>query len=1526
MDPNQPGPQGLYDPRDERDACGFGLIAQLDDTPSPELVQRAINALVRMTHRGGVAADGLSGDGCGVLIRKPDAWLRALATEAGIALGPLYAAGLVFLPHDEAAATRARATFADVLRDTQLAAAGWRTVPVDVSACGERARASMPRIEQLFVVPAQDSNGAQPTPERFQHALYLARRRAEQQLASSQDFYVVTLSAHAIGYKGMVLPERLAQLYPDLRRSELASSAVVFHQRFSTNSAPRWPLAQPFRLLAHNGEINTISGNRAWAQARAHAWRTADFDPREFDPVIGIDGSDSQSLDNMLELLQAGGWDLLKAMRVLIPPATQSLEYKDADLAAFYDYYAINSEPWDGPAGIVTTDARFAACTLDRNGLRPARWATTRDRHFMIASEAGVFDVAEREVEAKGKLGPGEMIAVDLQGGVLLDSDAIDAINRARAPYKRWLKQGMTYLHSELIDPSLAAEPFDHETLARYQKLFQLTREEREQVLRPLAETEQEAVGSMGDDVPMAVLSQQVRPLYDCFRQAFAQVTNPPIDPLREDCVMSLVTQLGQEGNIFDDGIDDDGTDGSGGGGLVHHVMLNSPVLSQRKLRQVLSMPPFAGAHQVIHLNYDAEEGLEAALRRICAECEAAVRDGVIFLLLSDRYPERDKLVAHALLATGAVHHHLIRVGLRCNANIVVETGTARDPHHFACLIGFGATAVYPYLAYQTLHDLGVRGILKTKHDEVAQIGRSYRRGVKKGLLKIISKMGISTIGSYRGAQLFEIIGLDRDVVDLCFAGTPARIGGAGFDALDRDAQHLAEHAWNANALPEIGGLLKYVPGGEYHLFNPDVVTRLQRAVASGEWRDWQHYAEAVNDRPTAALRDLLQLRVAATPIPIEDVESIEAIVRRFDTAAMSLGALSPEAHEALAIAMNRLGGRSNSGEGGEDPARYRTDKVSKIKQIASGRFGVTPEYLVNADVLQIKIAQGAKPGEGGQLPGHKVNALIARLRYAMPGIGLISPPPHHDIYSIEDLAQLIHDLKQVNPDALVSVKLVSHAGVGTIATGVVKAGADLVTISGHDGGTGASPLSSIRYAGTPWELGLSEARQALLANDLRDRVILQTDGGLKSGLDVVKAALLGAESFGFGTAPMIALGCKYLRICHLNNCATGVATQDDALRRDHFTGLPERVETFFRLLAEEVRQWLAQLGVRSLGEVVGRTDLLKQIGGRTDLLEQVGVGVAGDASNPSQRIADNERYRHPDLAPLLAGDGLAHGGHCGAPAPAVAAEGLTAVLDAELHDAIANKRGGEFAHAIRNTDRSIGARLSGFIARTHGDRGMADAPVTVRFTGVAGQSFGAFHAGGLHFELTGEANDYVGKGMAGGRIVLKPSPDARYDTRNAPILGNTCLYGATGGELYAAGRAGERFAVRNSGAIAVVEGAGDHCCEYMTGGVVAVLGRTGLNFGAGFTGGLAYVLDLDRDFVDRYNHELIDIQRIAGDGLENYRSHLRDLLLAHVAHTDSAWARKIVEEMRDFLGKFWLVKPKAASLEALAENLRRAA
>lgn len=1478
--------QGLYDPQNERDACGFGMIAQLDDQPSRALVDTAIAALSRMTHRGGVAADGVTGDGCGLLIRKPLAFLRALAGEAGFAPGKLFAAGVVFLPRAEDAAAQCRTELEAQVARAGAHVLGWRVVPTDEHVCGQLARDTLPRIEQLFVEAGDGQDEA-----AFALALFLARRRAEQALRAHADFYVTTLSPHCVAYKGMVLPDKLSTFYPDLQRHELASSAIVFHQRFSTNTLPRWPLAHPFRMLAHNGEINTIEGNRRWAQARSKVWKTPKFDIAEFDPVISMTGSDSQSLDNMLELMVAGGMELIQALRILVPPATQSLEFKDADLSAFYEFYGLNTEPWDGPAGIVACDGRYAACMLDRNGLRPARWLLTSDRQFLVASEAGVWEVPAERVIRKGKLGPGEMMAIDLKRGDLLDSDAIDRVNRARAPYKQWLHQGLTYLQTELIDPSLAEEPFDEATLRTFHKLYQLTSEELEQVLRPLTESEQEATGSMGDDTPIAVLSTRNRPLYDYFRQAFAQVTNPPIDPLREGIAMSLATQLGKETNIFHAGPE-----------TVNHILLNSPVLSQRKLRQLLKMAPYDQANALIDLSYAPEEGLKAGIERICREAEQAARDGKIMLLLSDRYPVPGRPMVHALLATGAVHHHLSRLGLRCDVNLIIETGTARDAHHMACLIGFGATAVYPYLAYQTLFDLGRRGILKLKKGgEVNQIGRSYRKGLLKGLSKIISKMGICTIASYRGAQLFEILGLDPDVVELCFPSTHCRIGGVGLERLDREAQETCERAWNALARPEIGGVLKYVHGGEFHMYNPDVVMALQKATRSGDPADWQAYAEIVQSRAPSTLRDLLRLKPAAQPLPLDEVTPADDILRRFDTAAISLGALSPEAHEALAIAMNRLGGRSNSGEGGEDPARYGTEKRSKIKQVASGRFGVTPEYLVNAEVLQIKVAQGAKPGEGGQLPGHKVNELIARLRYAKPGIGLISPPPHHDIYSIEDLAQLIYDLKQVNPQALVSVKLVSHAGVGTIAAGVVKAGADLITVSGHDGGTGASPISSIHYAGVPWELGVAEAHQALVANGLRTRAILQTDGGLKTGLDVVKAALLGADSFGFGTAPMIVLGCKYLRICHLNNCATGVATQDERLRAHYFKGLPERVETFFHLLSQEVRQWLAYLGAKSLDEIVGRTDLLEQI----DYRPREGVRV--------------------DLSRLLGNAGY-EGGHCAAQRLYESPDGLARQMDGLLADAIATRAGGEYRFLIHNTDRSIGARLSGAIARAHGNHGMDEAPLNLRFRGSAGQSFGAFNAGGLNLEIEGEANDYVGKGMAGGRIVVRPPRGARFEARNTAIIGNTCLYGATGGELFAAGRAGERFAVRNSGALAVVEGAGDHCCEYMTDGIVLVLGKVGLNFGAGFTGGLAYVLDQDRDFVDRFNHELIDIHRISGEGFESHRQHVHRLIERHRELTGSIWAQQILDEFRDYLGKFWLVKPKAASLESLADSLRRAA
>ena len=1478
---------GLYDPSFERDSCGFGLIANIDDTASHWVVETAIGALARLTHRGAVAADGKTGDGCGLLIGFPDSFLRAVGTELGMQLDDRFAAGTVFLSQDEKLAEKVRIEIDAAIKSSGLDVAGWRVVPVYPQVCGELALRTLPRIEQVFVnAPAGMARGA------FNRALFLARRRAENRFqAIDPTAYIASLSSVTICYKGMVMPKILPEFYADLRDPRLESSVCIFHQRFSTNTLPEWRLAQPFRFLAHNGEINTIQGNRNWALARAGNFRSDKLpDLSDLDPIISLTGSDSLSLDNMLEVMRAGGMDVLQAMRILIPPAWQAMDTLDPDVRAFYEFFDCQIEPWDGPAGIVLTDGRYAACCLDRNGLRPARFVITTDRHITIASEIGVYDYDDSEVVRKGRLGPGEMLAVDLKNGALLETKDIHDELKSRHPYKKWLKQGVRYLDSELVDRHMAAEPFDEDTLATYQKMFNVSREELNEVIAVLAKAEQEAVGSMGDDTPMPVLSQTIRSPFDYFRQQFAQVTNPPIDSLRERIVMSLQTNIGRETSLSNIAPEH-----------ANHIIMNSPILSQRKLRQLLGHSMFADSHAFIDLNLPKDLSLPEALDRICAQAEQAVADDKLILVLSDRYLKEELLPVHALLATGAVHHHLVSRGLRCAVNIIVETGVARDPHHFACLIGYGATAVYPYLAYQCMQDLARRGSV----DRRQQLGRSYRRGIRKGLFKIMSKMGISSVSSYRGAQLFEVVGLHDEVVDRCFRGTVSRVQGAKFADLHDDQQELARSAWDARQPLVQGGFLKYVHGGEYHCFNPDVVTTLQAAVRSGDFDRYQEYAKLVNERPVATIRDLFRVVPAGPPIPLDEVEPVEDIFPRFDSAGMSLGALSPEAHETLAIAMNRLGARSNSGEGGEDPSRHGSERMSKIKQVASGRFGVTAEYLVNAEVLQIKIAQGAKPGEGGQLPGHKVNEMIARLRYAKPGVGLISPPPHHDIYSIEDLAQLIFDLKQVNPDALVSVKLVAEPGVGTIAAGVVKAYADLITISGYDGGTGASPLSSVKYAGSPWELGLSEAHQVLRANDLRHKVRLQADGGLKTGLDIIKAAALGAESFGFGTGPLVALGCKYLRICHLNNCATGVATQNNVLRSEYFIGLPEMVINFFRFIAEEVRLKLAELGVAKLEDLIGRVDLLELKAGETRRQQQLDLApIVSDAglTQDVPRFCTDLRNHPFDQA------------------------SLSKQMLKETLPAIEGKSGGSFEFRIRNHHRTIGAMLSGEIARRYGNEGMRDAPLDILLRGTAGQSFGAWNVAGMHLDLIGDANDYVGKGMAGGRIVIRPSAAATYRARDTAIIGNTCLYGATGGHLYAAGQAGERFAVRNSGATAVVEGVGDHCCEYMTGGVVVVLGGSGVNFGAGLTGGFAYVLDMDRDFVDLYNHELIDIHRIKPESMEANLHHLRSLISEHVAHTNSEWSMEILEDYRTFLPKFWVVKPKAAELSSLIESLRQAA
>ncbi|PVY70383.1 glutamate synthase domain-containing protein 2 [Tamilnaduibacter salinus] len=1478
---------GLYRPEEVRDNCGFGLIAHMEGEASHKLLQTAIESLTCMTHRGGIAADGKTGDGCGLLLQKPDVFLRKAAKESlGHSLGDLYGVGMVFLNPDEQKARRGRETIEKHLIDQGLSVVGWRVVPTNNDCLGPMAVDCLPRIEQVFVEPGDASASAR----EFGISLFLGRRHAENEMADDEEFCICSLSDRTLAYKGLMMPADITRFYEDLGDEDMATGICVFHQRFSTNTMPRWPLAQPFRFLAHNGEINTVEGNRNWAIARASKFKSPELpDLQTLQPLVNRSGSDSSSMDNMLEVLLAGGVDLFRAVRMMIPPAWQNVDTMDPDLRAFYEYNSMHMEPWDGPAGLVMSDGRHAVCMLDRNGLRPARWVLTRDNFMTLASEIGTYEYRPEDVVAKGRVGPGQILAIDTESGKVLHTKDVDERLKNAQPYKQWLRENALRVESTL-NQGTAPEfrLMDKDELLVHQKMFQVTYEERDQVMRPLAENGQEAVGSMGDDTPMAVLSSRVRHVADYFRQKFAQVTNPAIDPLREAIVMSLETCLGAERNVFEETPDH-----------ANRIILSTPVLSPNKFLHIENndRPGFEVAR--IRLSYRPEQGLQKAIKAVCEEAEQAVRDGKVLLILSDKALTEGELPVNALMATGAVHHHLVQQGLRSDANLIIETGWARDSHQFAVLFGFGATAVYPYLSYQVLNDLIDTGELLM---DPIQAKNNYRKGVNKGLLKILSKMGISTMTSYRGAQLFEAVGMSDEVVDLCFQGVASRIQGATFYDFQQDQETLAKQAWKNRKPVPPGGFLKYIHGQEYHAFNPDVVSTLQQAVTDGDYGTYREYAGLVNERPVATLRDLLTFRDDIKAVDLDDVEPVENIFPRFDSAAMSLGALSPEAHEALAMAMNTLGGRSNSGEGGEDPARYGTNRRSKIKQVASGRFGVTAEYLRSAEVMQIKVAQGAKPGEGGQLPGGKVNELIARLRYSVPGVTLISPPPHHDIYSIEDLAQLIFDLKQVNPKGLVSVKLVSSPGVGTVAAGVAKAYADLITISGYDGGTAASPLTSIRYAGSPWELGLSEAHQTLRGNDLRGSVRLQTDGGLKTGLDVVKAAIMGAESFGFGTTPMVALGCKYLRICHLNNCATGVATQNDHLRAEHFKGTVEMAMNFFRFVAEETREWMARLGVRSLEELVGRTDLLTILEGETP------------------------RQKNLDLTPLLGSDAVPADkpNTCQVERNVPFDEGaLAEQMVRDTADAIASKQGGTWQYTITNCDRSIGARVAGEIAEVHGNQGMAETPLRLELNGTAGQSLGVWNTGGLHLILEGDANDYVGKGMTGGKVVIRPPSGSTFKTQDTAIMGNTCLYGATGGKLFAAGTAGERFGVRNSGVHAVVEGAGDHCCEYMTGGLVTVLGRTGHNFGAGMTGGFAYVLDEANTFVDQYNHELVEIQRISSEDMEMYRNHLRSVIREHVTETDSVWAGHILDNFDDYVGRFWLVKPKAASLGSLLASTR---
>jgi len=1336
----------------------------------------------------------------------------------------------------------------------------------------------MPAIYQVFV-----NAPAGWRPHDIERQLFAARRLAFEEESKLPDpdplYYVVTLSNLTMVYKGLVQAEHLADFYPDLRDERLTSSIGICHQRFSTNTLPRWNYAQPFRYLAHNGEINSVNANRDWANARAGILHSPLLPSLEnLSHLVNEETSDSSSLDNLLEVFLAGGMNMFRALRLMLPPAIR--EDMDSELKAFLEFNSMHQEPWDGPAGVVSTNGRIACCNLDRNGLRPARYSITHDGVFTVASETGVWDCPPERIKRRGRLGPGEMIAIDTLTGKFWKNSTINDDLKATHSYREWMTENVVRVWNNDEQERRVANKFMRESssqLPAFQKMFGLGAEEIETIITPLALAAQEPVGSMGDDTPVAVLSERNRSIYDYFRQSFAQVTNPPIDPLRESAVMSLETCIGREHNVFHETASH-----------AFRVLLPWPVLNYVKYQTVLGLDQRYYRNMRFSLNYEPDAlGLREALESLVESCVSAVQGGATIIVLSDRDISREKLPIPAPLAIGAVHQGLLKASERPNANIIIETGSARDPHQYAVLLGLGATAIYPYLAFQSINQQQETGALD---GEPIELRKNYRRGIRKGLLKILSKMGICTMASYRGSQLFEAVGLASEVVELCCPKVASKIGGAGFAEIEADTRNVAGMAWTEQTRPLRDGIYRYMHGGEQHAYNPDVVMQLQQAVASGDWADYQKFADLVNQRPALSIRDLLALKPAENPLPLSKVEKESAIFPRFDTAAMSIGALSPEAHESLAIAMNRLGGRSNSGEGGEDPSRFNSERNSRIKQVASGRFGVSAHYLVNADVLQIKVSQGAKPGEGGQLPGDKVSVEIATLRHSTPGVTLISPPPHHDIYSIEDLSQLIFDLKMVNPKALVSVKLVAGSGVGTIAVGVAKAYADLITIAGFDGGTAASPLSSVKYAGLPWELGLAETQQALVENGLRHKIRLQVDGGLKTGLDVVKAGILGAESFGFGTGPMVALGCKYLRICHLNNCATGIATQNKKLRKEHFHGRPERVMNYFQFLARDVREILGSLGIQKFTDVIGRSDLLEQLPGVT------------------------ARQRGLDLGPILASAGTRNGQkpYCTQSSNPPYDSGL---LNQEILDAArealecGEKWRGHFG--AHNYDRSIGAALSGEVARLHGRDGLTDDSLRVNLTGTAGQSLGCWNAPGISIHLEGDANDYVGKGMSGGRIVLTTADADRARARRNVICGNACLYGASGGELFANGQAGERFAVRNSGARAVIEGAGHHACEYMTGGTVVIMGPFGPNLAAGMTGGELFLLDPNNQVEGYLNPEFAEASPLEDQRFDAPRRRLKGLVSMHVKLTGSEWGRKVLETWDLMLPHWVYVVPK---------------
>jgi glutamate synthase domain-containing protein 2/glutamate synthase domain-containing protein 1/glutamate synthase domain-containing protein 3 len=1470
---------GLYDPTYEHDACGLGFVARLDGRRTRETVEEGLEVLHNLEHRGTTGRDPETGDGAGILTQVPDGFFRKECGALGIELPPAgcYGVGMLF-ETDDSEGLDCGGLLAEICAEEGHDLLGFRDVPVVPEAVGEVARSVMPRIRQFFIGRRSGEEAA------FERKLYVIRRRLHNAVKGSHGCYVVSLSAKTVIYKGLLKGQQLPRFYPDLEDLLFASAIALVHERFSTNTLGSWQLAHPYRYIAHNGEINTIKGNVNWMRARESRLRSELFgdDLGKLSPVIMPGQSDSAAFDNALELLHLAGRSLPHAVAMMMPEAWENDDLMEGDRRAFYRYHSALMEPWDGPAAVAFTDGRLVGATLDRNGLRPARYSVTKDGRVIMASEDGALRVPAEDVIERWRLQPGKMLVVDTERHELLHDEDVKRPLFGRRPYGEWLEKGEIHLN-ELPAPD--ANPRHEPTsLLERQRAFGYTIEDQRILLAPMAQNGKEPDGSMGTDTPLAVLSERPQLLFSYFKQHFAQVTNPPIDPLREELVMSLKMSLGPEQNLFEETKEH-----------CRRILIDQPILTAAELDKIRSLGSERASTTTLSTLFSVaagEGGMEEALGRLCEGAESAVKGGSAVLVLSDRGVNETQAPIPSLLATSSVHHHLVRAGIRTATTLVVETAEAREIHHFALLVGYGATAINPYLAFETVEDLAGSHLMEGVSPEEA--AKNFVKAVGKGLLKVISKMGISTLFSYCGAQIFEAVGLNQGLIDKHFTGTASRVGGVGMDTLAREVLERHRSAFaavedNAEEL-EVGGEYQLRAQGQYHQWNPDTIVPLQRAVKTGNFETFKEFTRHFDEQSArfSTLRGLFDFK--RDQIPLEEVEPAKEIVKRFVTGAMSFGSISKEAHETLAIAMNRIGGKSNTGEGGEDPTRFTPDangdnRRSAVKQVASGRFGVTTEYLVNSDVLQIKMAQGSKPGEGGQLPGHKVSDDIAKVRYSTPGVGLISPPPHHDIYSIEDLAQLIHDLKNANPRADVSVKLVAEVGVGTVAAGVAKAKADHITISGHDGGTGASPLSSIKHAGLPWELGLAETQQVLVQNGLRGRVVLQTDGQLKTGRDVVVAALLGGEEFAFSTAPLVATGCIMMRVCHLNTCPVGIATQDPELRK-LFTGTPEHVVNYFFFLAEEVRELMAGMGFRRFGEMVGRSDVLKM---REAVEHWKARGVDLSAILHHPEVAEDTALSHSERQD----------------------HDLHKSLDNELIErcmpALESGEEVRFSRETTNTKRTVGGMLSGEVARRYGNEGLPDGTVRIDFHGVGGQSFGAWLARGLTFTLEGATNDYVGKGLSGGRLAVFPSRVAAYKPARNVAVGNVALYGATAGEAYFRGFAGERFAVRNSGAHAVVEGVGDHGCEYMTGGVVVVLGDTGRNFAAGMSGGVAFVLDEEDRFESLCNKDMVGLEAVESD--EDIEL-LRGMVERHLEWTGSERARRVLRDWDELLPKFVKVMP----------------